>query len=101
MQLAIHRLIPCIFTCIAADIVIMATRASSSMAITKSHLLQLPKQAEMVMTNCWFPKEPVTTSGLDPAEADVPSSTEELPVQQTSFLVGELVTGQVTHHCKM
>ena len=78
----------------------MATRASSSMAITKSHLPQLPKQAEMVMTTCWFPKEPVTT-GPDPAEADVPSSTDELPVQQTTFLVGELVTGQVTHHCKM
>ena len=78
----------------------MATRASSSMAITKSHLPQLPKQAEMVMTTCWFSKEPVTT-GPDPAEADVPSSTDELPVQQTTFLVGELVTGQVTHHCKM
>ena len=78
----------------------MATRASSSMAITKSYLPQLPKQAEMVMTTSWFPKEPVTT-GPDPAEADVPSSTDELPVQQTTFLVGELVTGQVTHHCKV
>ena len=76
----------------------MATRASSSMAITKSYLPQLPKQTEMVMTTCWFSKEP---TGPDLAEADVPSSTDELPVQQTTFLVGELVTGQVTHHCKM
>ena len=74
----------------------MATRASSSMAITKRYLPQLPKQDEMVMTSlttCWFSKEPVTV-GPDPAEADVPSSTDELPVQQTTFLVGELVTGQ-------
>ena len=54
----------------------------------------------MVMTFCQFSKDLVTT-GPDPAEADVPSSTDELPVQQTMFLVGELVTGQVTHHCKM
>ena len=78
----------------------MATRTSSSMAITKSNLPQLPDHAEMVMTAYWFPKEPVTT-GPDPAGTDVPSSTDELPVQQTTFLVGELVTGQVTHHCKM
>ena len=38
-------------------------------------------------------KEPVTTSP-DSTEADVPSSTDEPPVQQTTFLVGELVTGQ-------
>ena len=49
------------------------------------------------MTTCWFSKETVITSP-DPAEVDVPSSTDELPVQQTTFLVGELVTGQVTHH---
>ena len=77
----------------------MATRASSSMAITKSYLPQLPKQAEMVMTTCRFSKEP---TGPDPAEVDVPSSINELhAVQQTTFLVGELVTGQVTHPCKM
>ena len=82
-----------------ADIAIMATRASSSMAITKSYLPHLPKQAEMVMTTSWFYKEP---TGPDPAEVDVPSSTDELrAVQQTTFLVGELVTGQVIHHCKM
>ena len=78
----------------------MATRASSSIAIAKRYLPQLPKQAEMVMTTCWLSKEPVTT-GPDPAEADVPSSTDELPVQQKTFLIGELVIGQVTHHCKM
>ena len=78
----------------------MATRASSSMEITKRYSPQLPKHAEMVMTTCWFSKEPVTT-GLNSAEVDVPSSTDELPVQQTTFLFGELVTGQVTHHCKM
>ena len=71
------------------------------MVITKSYLPQLPNHTEMVMATCrWFSKEPVTT-GPDPAEADVPSSTDELPVQQTTFLVGELVTGQVTHQCKM
>ena len=79
----------------------MATRASSSMAITKSHLPQLSNHAEMVMTTCWFPVKESVTTGPDPAEADVPSSNDELPVQQTTFLVGELVTGQVTHHCKM
>ena len=89
-----------IYMHIAADIAIMATRASTSMAITKSPLPQLPKQAEMVMTTCWFTKKPVTT-GSDLAEVDVPSSTDELPVQQTTFLVGEFVTGQVTHQCKM
>ena len=78
----------------------MATRASSSMAITKRYLPQLPKQAEMVMTTCWFPKEPVTTAP-DPAEVDVPSLTDELLVQQTTFLAEEFVTGQVAHHCKM
>ena len=78
----------------------MATQSVTSLVVTKSSLPQLPKQAEMVMTACWFPKEPVTT-GPDPAKVDVPSSTDELPVKQTTFLVGELVTGQVTHHCKM
>ena len=68
--------------------------------MAKSSLPQLPKQAEMVMTTCWLSKEPVTTSP-DPAEADVLSSTDELPVQQTTLLVGELVTGQLTHHCKI
>ena len=86
---------------IAADIAIMTTRASAAMAITKSCLPQLPKHAEMVMTACWFSKEP---TGPDPAEVDVPPSiaTDELhAVQQTTFLVGELVTGKVTHHhCK-
>ena len=57
---------------IATDIAIMAT----------SPLPQLPKQAEMVMTTCW--KKPVTT-GPDLAEVDVPSSTDELPVQQNIF----------------
>ena len=41
-------------------------------------------------------KEPVTTSP-DLAEVDVASSTDEPPVQQTTFLVGELVTGQVAN----
>ena len=79
----------------------MATQSISSLVVAKSSLPQLPKQAEMVMTTFWLSKEPVTTSP-DSAEADVPSSTDEPPAQQT-FLVGELVTGQVaiTHHCKM
>ena len=78
----------------------MATRASSSMAITKSYLPQLPNHAEMVMTTCWFSKNPVIPSPASP-EMDLPSSTDEPPVQQTTFLVGKLVTGQVTYHCKM
>ena len=64
--------------------------ATGFSAITKSYLPQLPKQAAMVMTTCWLTTEP---TGPDPAGADVPSSTDELPVQQTTFLVGELVTG--------
>lgn len=52
------------------------------------------------MTTYRFPKQ--LTTGPDPAEVDdVPSSTKEPPVQQTTFLAGELVTGQVTHHFKM
>ena len=78
----------------------MAT-GSSSLAITKNNLPQLPKEAEMVMTTCWFTKELAVTTGPDPPEVDVPSSTDKPPVQQTTFLVGELVTGQVTHHFKM
>ena len=74
----------------------MAT-GSSLLAMTKSNLPQSPKQAEMVVTTCWFSKEPVTT-GPDPAEVDVPLSTDEPPVQQTTFLVGELVTGYKQHN---
>ena len=69
----------------------MAT-GSSLLVITKSYLPQSLKKAEIVMTTCWLSKEPVIT-GPDPAEVDVPSSTDELPIQQTTFLVGELVTG--------
>ena len=77
----------------------MATQSISSLVVAKSSLPQLPKQAEMVMTTCWLSKKPVTTS---PDSAEAPS-TDEPPVQQTTFLVGELVNGQVaiTHHCKM
>ena len=79
----------------------MAT-GSSSLAITKNTLPQLPKEAEMVMTTCWFPKELTVTTGSDPAEMDdVSSSTKEPPVQQTTFSAGELVTGQLTHHFKI
>ena len=46
------------------------------------------------MTTCWFSKEP----GPDPAEVDVPLSTDEPPVQQTTFLVGKLVTGYKQHN---
>ena len=74
--------------------------ATGFSAISKSYLPRLPKQAEMVMTTCWLSTEP---TGPAPAEADVPSSADELPVQQTTFLVGELVTGQGIHHysCKI
>ena len=69
----------------------------SSLAVSKNNQPQLPKEAEMVMT---YPKQP--TMGPDPAEADdVSSSSEEPPVQQTTFEAGELVTGQLTHHFKM
>ena len=64
--------------------------ATGFSAITKSYLPQLPKQAEMVMTTYWLPMK---RTSPDPAEVDVPSSTDEPPVQQTTFLVGELVTG--------
>ena len=76
----------------------MATE-SSSLVATKSSLPQLPEGSEMVMTTDWI-KRPVTM-GPDPGELDVPSANDELPIQQTTFSAGELVTGQATHHFKM
>ena len=73
----------------------MATE-SSSLVATKSRLSQLPEGSEMVMTTDWI-KRSVNISSY-PGELDVISANDELPIQQTTFSAGELVTGQVTQH---
>ena len=78
----------------------MATE-SSSLVATKSCLPQLPKYSEMVITTTWIIIERSVTMGSDPGELDVPSANDELPIQQTTFSAGELVTGQATYHFKM
>ena len=69
------------------------TTESSSLVVTKSRLPQLPECSEMVMTTDCI-KRPVM--GPDPGELDVPSTNDELPIQQTTFSTGELITGQAT-----
>ena len=78
----------------------MATE-SSSLVATKSRLSQLPKYSEIVITTTWIIIERSVPMGSDPGELDVPSANDELPIQQTTFSAGELVTGQATHHLKM
>ena len=73
----------------------MATK-SSSLVATKSRLSQLPEGSEMVMTTDWIKRS--VTMGSDPGELDVPSTNDKLPIQQTTFSAGELVTGQATQH---
>ena len=74
----------------------MATE-SSSLVATKSRLSQLPEGSEMmVMTTDWI-KRSVNISSY-PGELDVISANDELPIQQTTFSAGELVTGQATQH---
>ena len=75
----------------------MATE-SSSLVATRSRLSQLPEDSEMVMTTDWIKRS--VTMGSGPGELDVPSANK-LPIQQTTFSAGELVTGQATQHFKM
>ena len=73
----------------------MAT-GSSQLVMTSSYfkLPQLPDCSEMVVMIHWFSNESVST-GCDPLVASLLPLTNDSPIQEMSFSVGDLVTGQV------